>query len=885
MRRWLVLYWTVGIVGCGMEPPPQDDSPLASVPDAGPGDAGDEPPDAGVDPPVTGECELPDSDGDCVPDARDVCPHAYDPEQLDADFDGVGNVCAPPPLGTCNEYGACWLWPRFESLHPDHALAFRDELWVVHNNDLWRYDGLRWSVIRIPKGFWPARFAVTDGGLWVLGDQVTEEDGPYIVWLYRFASGSWQRVADINDWSIGNIDEKRVWWRAPGGGIAVHDGQTLVETTWEAIHEERLNELPRSEWWKLSSATRYFDGTQWVDDNAIPCQSQAWLKAYLATPGERWVVCGDPSFSDNVLWRHSPTGWKVVGSVPLRGDVRLDGTSADDLWLSAHLNSTIHRFDGRRWHLDVNANDGYFLPVTIVGEAARWAVSSRGDVLRRDGGVWLSILRARPGIYSVTGNGRGGAWVSGSNGLLARRDEGRWSRVQAPYDNQAIAQVGVRDDAVWVTAARDVLENSGRGWKLMGLGSVGQILALPDATWLDDWRIDARTGTRTLWSGAPRWKSGDSEANLWGYSLNGTRGLMRWNEDGWDPDSWTSQRPVALDARHGEAWTLHRDGQGATTLARRTQADGWQTRTLGVDATRLVVRAPGEAYVGEDNGRVWLVTDDGLSFVRSGCGLVRIDDAAECLSRLGLEPLMPARRSPERLAAVGGRLVRFDGLEWMPLGESGVGAWSDGTRGLLLRENGIVQRYEAGAWTDVAHVGAGAKLWSDGRAVFAAWPGSGGIWSIVRFENGQRQVLREIKEPIADLSGADGALYVAFESGRLTVWDGRTWSDVSDGAVWGSRVFLSPGALWAASDKAVLRREGERWERVETPAGWGDVRGLWGDEDTLWVATGDAAWRLQRGAWARIPLPAFSVTGVGAWSLGAERHVFVGGPDGLVRLP
>jgi hypothetical protein len=39
-----------------------------------------------------------DTDGDGVEDGRDLCPRAWDPEQLDWDGDGVGDACDPCPL-------------------------------------------------------------------------------------------------------------------------------------------------------------------------------------------------------------------------------------------------------------------------------------------------------------------------------------------------------------------------------------------------------------------------------------------------------------------------------------------------------------------------------------------------------------------------------------------------------------------------------------------------------------------------------------------------------------------------------------------------------------------------------------------------------------------
>jgi hypothetical protein len=39
-----------------------------------------------------------DEDGDGIPDSIDVCPHIYDPAQLDSDGDGVGDACDPQPF-------------------------------------------------------------------------------------------------------------------------------------------------------------------------------------------------------------------------------------------------------------------------------------------------------------------------------------------------------------------------------------------------------------------------------------------------------------------------------------------------------------------------------------------------------------------------------------------------------------------------------------------------------------------------------------------------------------------------------------------------------------------------------------------------------------------
>ena len=63
----------------------------APEPDAGRSDSDARPSDGGALDPVE------DSDGDGIPDIRDVCPDVRDVDQADADGDGAGDACDPRP--------------------------------------------------------------------------------------------------------------------------------------------------------------------------------------------------------------------------------------------------------------------------------------------------------------------------------------------------------------------------------------------------------------------------------------------------------------------------------------------------------------------------------------------------------------------------------------------------------------------------------------------------------------------------------------------------------------------------------------------------------------------------------------------------------------------
>lgn len=53
-----------------------------------------------------------DVDGDGVEDHNDNCPHVYNPDQMDQEGNGTGDVCDDPPRLVCIYYR--WLrtvWP------------------------------------------------------------------------------------------------------------------------------------------------------------------------------------------------------------------------------------------------------------------------------------------------------------------------------------------------------------------------------------------------------------------------------------------------------------------------------------------------------------------------------------------------------------------------------------------------------------------------------------------------------------------------------------------------------------------------------------------------------------------------------------------------------
>jgi len=74
-----------------------------------------------------------DSDGDLIPDHRDNCRFAYNPNQADRDGDHVGDACQPCPQGACAGNYAEALEPALQTKAPGEPLWFKA---TFHNTSL-----------------------------------------------------------------------------------------------------------------------------------------------------------------------------------------------------------------------------------------------------------------------------------------------------------------------------------------------------------------------------------------------------------------------------------------------------------------------------------------------------------------------------------------------------------------------------------------------------------------------------------------------------------------------------------------------------------------------------------------------------------------------------
>lgn len=535
-----------------------------------------------------------------------------------------------------------------------------------------------------------------------------------------------------------------------------------------------------------------------------------------------------------------------------------------------------------------SALDGFPPPATLY---AMWApnpgyaiaVGQRGVVLRWDGLAWAEISdETTRNLFAITGVTGGEVVAVGDHGEIVHYAQTGFVRVTSPVfddlrglwtpggnDFTAVGDGGVilRGDGVawtkdtspvssplfdvWGASAGDVfavgldgviLHFDGTAWTSMQSGT-GALLAAVNGTAHDDVYAVGEAGTVVHFDGAA-WSAMSTgtaqtlqdvvaSAPPLAVGSNGT--VLTLNAG-----TWTAQAPLTHEwlyaaARAGtRAWAV-----GARAIYADT-GDGWKTETRGaVPLLTGVTGPPGTALrVSGDAGYVAHL--DGAAWRWENTGDTR------ALTDIWCAP------NGDVFAVGTNRIVRFDGLDWIPeytspaiiLSVSGgaAGIHATGGNGLLLR------RELAGTWATV-------RLTPTIASALRAFAGPTTVRGYVVGDNGTLQIYNGSTWN-AFASGVSADLYdVAAGPDELTsaivVGASGTILQITPGHV---TQMTSPtsatlytivrgidGDFYAAGQSGVvIRFDGNAWSVVNSPT-LKPLRASWYDGSTVYFVGGEAS--------------------------------------------
>lgn len=745
--------------------------------------------------------------GTCGPDAGTCGGGGYD------------NVC-----GTCGDTGgrvcsaSCWCWDNPRPVGgPIGALAGAA-------SDLWLFSGggtfSRWTpsgVVGVPsqtrgapRNAWARSpddiYAVTNHA----GAQLLHWDGtawtPETVPILDALLGVWGAGGQV--WAVG---ANAVILRKTAGTWSV------IQMGGGAVYEDVWASSP-NDVWAAGTITRHFNGTSWVN---VP-----------------------------------ELGLRVT-------DVH--GTAANDVW--AVDVTTVRHFDGSTWSISYTR-----APMRRVWAIARddvWIGGAQGRAAHWDGMQWTDVeLGVQADVTAIWAGGPDDVWMAAGSALL-HRDASGWNVMSSLPVGDVTSVAALSPDEAWAVAGPAVLHFEGRAWKPYFTGTtMGGASAAGGRVWLAGAGgviLSNRDGglsreTNGLANVAALHAVSANEA--WAVGNNGP--LMRTDGDGvWSPvaapsftnvtalwagsehDVWVAESPVPLNGRvrhlddagwHdtfvGPVQVRALSGAGGTVyalgsvLARSTSDGGWERllADAGMGFTALWARGPDDVFLG---------TVDGALMRWTGGSLVPVATGMPPLSSItgvpGSSALLAGGRAGTLVrvdSSVEPQLVPFalTGQQLRQVVASGKDdVWALGTSFPLSH---TLYRYDGRGWRAAASPPIDVKA----------------IWA-----------------------GSPGDAWAAGSGGRVSHWDGGSWSPFTNAlgssdlnVLWGA----ASNDVWVANAEQIAHWDGTAWSPSNLPIRPSVITSMHGTaRDDVWIA-GSNIFRWNGAQWQSyklLPRPATSI--------------------------
>lgn len=368
---------------------------------------------------------------------------------------------APIDAGS-GDAGSAWTvvhsrnQPQLRKIFGTSATA----LWGLAFNELWRWDGQRWSpvVANIPTS---EAWGATADDVWLVGREQ----------IHHFDGQRWQREMRLPGLPIGTelrgvfglrADDVWVVGQRAGTnrGLVLHfDGQAWTEDTSLPADAPALNVVRIAGngqvWAGGEQGALYLKlGTSWVRYQHAIGTGDVTHMHLLGTSGELWAIG-----SSRFLARYDGASWQAVGSPSSSWAHAVWGTSPQDVWVAGA--GFLQHWDGTRWTAERLSNSDRIYTLFGVGNAL-WAAGSAalgGGLIRRfDGMAWTDVVDSPTTgrLGAIAGSAADDIWASGEETL--HYDGLAWTRVPDPLGRYGVSSLfACGRNELWTVAGRNLV--------------------------------------------------------------------------------------------------------------------------------------------------------------------------------------------------------------------------------------------------------------------------------------------------------------------------------------------------------------------------------------------------------------------------------------------